>query len=66
MNAALTKKWLSILKVMKGDKWEDAHVAYYSAFLAGLADEVGQKLLDKVITTMKFRPSVAELVELLQ
>jgi len=66
MNSVNLQKWLGVLKVMNGPAWERAHLAYYTAFLSKVGDDVADKLLDRVITTMKFRPSVAELVELLQ
>lgn len=57
---------LTILRLMKGDKWEPAHSGFYAATLKAWPDEVARAVVNKCADTMTFRPSRAELLATLQ
>lgn len=57
---------LTIIRLMKGDPWEKAHVGFYAATLKDWPDEVARAVVNHCANTMTFRPSRAELLGALQ
>lgn len=57
---------LTILRLMKGDKWESAHAGFYGATLKAWPDEIAKAVVNRCADTMTFRPSRAELLSTLQ
>jgi len=65
MSPGCIQQCLSVLRVMRGERWEKAHADYYTAFLKDLPDEVGKALINRAADTFDFRPSRAELRKML-
>jgi hypothetical protein len=57
---------LTILRLMKGDRWEPAHSEFYAAAIRDWPDELAKKIVNHCANTMTFRPSRAELLAALQ
>lgn len=57
---------LTILRLMKGDRWEPAHAGFYGATLKAWPDEVARAVVNHCANTMTFRPARAELLAALQ
>lgn len=57
---------LTILRLMKGDKWEAAHAGFYAATLKAWPDEIARAVVNRCADTLTFRPSRAELLATLQ
>lgn len=63
---ACLQECITILRLMKGDKWEAAHAGFYGATLKAWPDEIARAVVNRCADTMTFRPSRAELLATLQ
>jgi len=67
MSPSEIKRAVALLGAMKGPAMTDAHVQMYTVgFFSQVSDWVGKAVIMKAIQTLTFRPSVAELWQIVQ